>query len=132
MSNAIRSGEPYRIIVTGSRHYRRGHPIMVAIADAVTTDEAITRPITIITGGAAGADSIATRFAGAAGYSVQQYTADWATHGRSAGPKRNQLMVDAGADICLAFPIGDSQGTRDCMRRCVAAGIPVKEYPSNG
>jgi hypothetical protein len=34
-------------------------------------------------------------------------------------------MVAAGADLCLAFPIGASPGTRSCMRLAAAAGIPV-------
>jgi hypothetical protein len=46
----------------------------------------------------------------------------------AAGPLRNQLMVDLGADKCVAFPLGDGwSGTRDCMRRAVKAGIAVRE-----
>jgi len=42
----------------------------------------------------------------------------------AAGNYRNQCMVDLGPyDICVAFPIGRSTGTRDCMRRAEAAGI---------
>ena len=37
-------------------------------------------------------------------------------------------MVDLGADVCLAFPLGESRGTRDCMRRASEAGIPVIDY----
>lgn len=43
----------------------------------------------------------------------------------AAGPYRNQEMVDAGADICLGFPLGESHGTRDCMGRAREANIPV-------
>lgn len=42
-----------------------------------------------------------------------------------AGLVRNQLMVDLGADICLAFPLPGSRGTWDCMGRAEAAGIKV-------
>ncbi len=42
-----------------------------------------------------------------------------------AGFLRNQEMVDRGADLCLAWPLGKSLGTRDCMRRAKRAGIPV-------
>lgn len=45
-----------------------------------------------------------------------------------AGHIRNQKMVDLGADICLAFPMPDSRGTVDCMRRARKAGIPVREF----
>jgi hypothetical protein len=36
-------------------------------------------------------------------------------------------MVDAGAEMCLAFhrAISSSKGTKDCARRAIAAGIPT-------
>lgn len=55
----------------------------------------------------------------------EEYEADWELYGRGAGPKRNQAMVDSGADVCLAFPLADSRGTLDCMGRAYNAGIPV-------
>ena len=57
---------------------------------------------------------------------METHPADWSTHGRAAGPIRNQQMVDRGADICLAFPTSSSIGTWDCVRRAKAAGIPVE------
>lgn len=42
-----------------------------------------------------------------------------------AGHLRNQAMVDLGADVCLAFPLKDSRGTKDCMKRAEKADIPV-------
>jgi hypothetical protein len=44
----------------------------------------------------------------------------------NAGPRRNRRMVDAGADICLAAPLGASYGTRGCMRLARSAGIAVQ------
>lgn len=49
-----------------------------------------------------------------------------------AGHRRNQLMVNLGAHVCLAFPTARSTGTWDCVKRAEAAGIPViikKEEP---
>jgi hypothetical protein len=43
-----------------------------------------------------------------------------------AGPARNQAMVDLGADLMIAFPLGRSHGTYDAMRRAHAAGIEVR------
>jgi hypothetical protein len=34
-------------------------------------------------------------------------------------------MVSLGATLCIAFPLGASEGTRGCMRLAEAAGIPV-------
>lgn len=50
------------------------------------------------------------------------------TYYSCAGHVRNQRMVDKGAELCLAFPLGDpkdSPGTHDCMRRAKKAEIPV-------
>lgn len=45
----------------------------------------------------------------------------------TAGPRRNRLMVDAGADLMLAAPLGASYGTRGCMKLARSAGIPVED-----
>lgn len=55
----------------------------------------------------------------------EEHPADWQQHGRAAGPIRNTHLVALGADECLAFP-GNGPGTRDCMRKAAAAGIPVR------
>ncbi|WP_395759520.1 DUF2493 domain-containing protein [Streptomyces althioticus] len=54
------------------------------------------------------------------------YEADWDKHGKAAGPIRNREMAQAGADLCLAFPLGESRGTWNCVNECKKAGIPVK------
>lgn len=58
----------------------------------------------------------------------ETHPADWARHGKAAGPIRNGEMVALDAHECVAFP-GTGQGTRDCMRRAAAAGIPVRTIP---
>lgn len=53
---------------------------------------------------------------------------DGSTYCPVAGHARNQVdLVDAGAHLCIAAPVGASTGTRDCMRRARAAGIEVLE-----
>jgi hypothetical protein len=79
-----------------------------------------------------GADAIAERFWEANGMPVERHPADWKTFGKAAGPKRNQEMVDLGADVCLAFPMKGSRGTMHCMKAAKAAGIPLKIYPHIG
>lgn len=58
----------------------------------------------------------------------EAHPADWGKHGKAAGPIRNQQMVDLGADVVLAFPLGESRGTRHCMAAAEKAGIPVISY----
>ena len=75
-----------------------------------------------------GADKFAEEWAIAQGVVLESYPANWKALGKIAGPYRNQQMVDAGADVCLAFPLLNSRGTYDCMRRAEEAGIPVKVF----
>ncbi|WP_079669947.1 SLOG family protein [Mycobacteroides abscessus] len=49
-----------------------------------------------------------------------------------AGHLRNQEMVDRGADTCIAFPLKDSRGTWDCMKRAERAGISVTNFGYSG
>jgi hypothetical protein len=50
--------------------------------------------------------------------------ADWNTHGRAAGPIRNQRMLDeVKPELVVAFPGG--RGTADMVRRAREAGVNV-------
>ncbi|ASZ74860.1 hypothetical protein FDI69_gp043 [Rhodococcus phage Trina] len=112
-----------RILITGSREFNNyglmlkvlTHAKMVSAPDAV-----------LINGAAKGADTLAydiwTRVLKMPAETVP---ADWDRYNKAAGPIRNRIMVDRGADICLAFPIGTSTGTRDCMKLAEKAGIKV-------
>lgn len=57
-------------------------------------------------------------------YDCNVHQANWKDLGKSAGPVRNQHMINLG-DILLAFPLGESKGTWDCIRRGVTKGIAV-------
>jgi len=55
---------------------------------------------------------------------VQVFPADWETHGKAAGPIRNQRMLDEGRpDLVVAFPGG--RGTSDMVARAKRAGVEV-------
>lgn len=90
---------------------------------------ALEHPIgCIISGCATGADTLALDWAYDDVHhptvAVDRYRADWRTHGRSAGPIRNQRMIDEGKpDLVVAFAGG--RGTADMIRRAEAAGIRV-------
>ena len=113
-----------RILVTGSRDWTDRDAVFVAILRQIIGMD--RRHITIVHGACpTGADAFAAELADWNGIREERHPADWKARGKAAGPIRNQAMVDAGADICLAFPLDSSRGTRDCMRRAEAAGIPV-------
>jgi hypothetical protein len=58
---------------------------------------------------------------------VIRYRANGTSYNANAGPIRNQEMVDAGTEMCIAFhqAISASKGTKDCVRRAIAASIPT-------
>jgi hypothetical protein len=122
-------GRPARILVTGSRVLADYEIVRSALAEARETygPDAI-----VVHGGAPGADLIAHRAAHTLSMRTEPHPARWRTEGRAAGILRNQRMVELGADVCLAFPVGASRGTRDCMRRAEAAGIPVRVFEAAG
>lgn len=86
------------------------------------------RPINLLVhGGATGADTLAGDWAYERGVPFNCYPADWKTHGRAAGPIRNQQMLDeARPDLVIAFP--GTNGTRDMKWRAAKAGIEVIDY----
>jgi hypothetical protein len=136
---------PARVLATGSR--RLTDAALVEDALAFAKAEFSPRPIVVVHGGAAGADELAHVLAPTFAMTTGRWPADWTGPCRSAckpghrrqrrdgtgycpaaGNYRNQAMVDAGAELVLAFPVGASTGTRDCMRRAKAAGIPARVY----
>ena len=116
-----------RILITGSRDWKGVADIVNAIWEYAMNPNSDVIAGTVIVHGdcPTGADNIADHMANELGITVERHPANWALYGKSAGPLRNQEMVDLGADICLAFPLPESRGTWDCIRRARAAGIPV-------
>lgn len=133
----------YRVLVTGSRDWR-DHDV---VRDALTHAryEAPQGPMVVVHGACpGGADAIAAWWAASLGrnpglaITAEAHPADWATWGRTAGFRRNAEMVEAGANLCLAFvnactipachrrpqPHG-SHGATHCARLAEGLGIPT-------
>jgi hypothetical protein len=116
-----------RIIVTGSRSWTDEQAVWDALDQATAGHDPAN--LVIVHGDCrTGADRYAITWAAVRRVSHEAFFANWAQHGKAAGPIRNRAMVNAGADLVLAFPLGTSRGTRDCMAAARNAGIPVKEY----
>lgn len=114
--------EQLRVLVCGGRTYSDLFQLF-AVLDTLDVERGIG---TIIHGGARGADSLAGKWADVRGKACRVVFADWEIHGRAAGPKRNQQMIDEHhPDVTVAFPGGI--GTADMVRRSKAANIAVYE-----
>jgi hypothetical protein len=114
-----------RILITGSRTWTN----KVSIADAIRqawVDAGKPYRVTVVHGGARGADYIADVFAKRMRFHTEKHDANWEEFGKRAGYIRNQKMVDLGADICLAFIRNESSGATMCVELAEKSGIPVK------
>jgi len=120
-----------RVLVCGGRDYGYKWEGGKKIVDYDVINKAIdivkeVKPSYLIHGGATGGDEIAVYTAKALDLPVVCFSADWKTHGKAAGPIRNQKMLDEGKpDLVVAFP--GSSGTADMVRRANKAGVEVKE-----
>lgn len=110
-----------RVLVCGGRDFSDRNRVYDQL-DAIH----VKTPIEcLIEGGADGVDHFACLWSAKRDVtSHQRFTADWAIHGRAAGPIRNARMLAEGRpDLVVAFPGG--RGTADMVRKAEAAGIPV-------
>lgn len=111
-----------RVLVCGGRDFNDEDTVFAALESHVDRMRS-----TVIQGHAPGADRLAREWCARNGVHIESYPADWASHGKAAGPIRNQRMIDVGKPTkVIAFPGG--RGTADMVRRARAAGIPVFEF----
>ncbi len=80
--------------------------------------------LSIVSGGARGADSLASYYAKTHAIPMVVYKADWATHGKAAGFLRNSKIVEY-CTMMVAFWDGKSNGTKDSISKARAAGRTV-------
>jgi hypothetical protein len=111
-----------RVLVCGGRNYDdRDH-----VWNVLSELDAASRIDVVIHGCATGADHEGMIWAQGNDKKHAPFQADWHTHGRAAGPIRNQRMLDEGKpDLVIAFPGG--RGTADMIRRAEAAGVEVRK-----
>jgi YspA, cpYpsA-related SLOG family len=117
-------GQPFRLLVTGSRSW---HDItVIERALAVILDRHPDGVLLVHGACPRGADAIAAASAARTpGYRIEAHPADWRRYGRAAGYRRNAEMVALGADGYAAFICGRSPGSTSAVRLAAAAGIPV-------
>lgn len=115
-----------RVLVCGGREFHHWAPVVFAMKEFVGNFRGPNPGVTIIQGGAKGADFLGKVYADYVGWKCEEYPADWKTYGKRAGHIRNQQMIDEGKpDLVIAFAGGT--GTADMVRRAKKHNIKVIE-----
>jgi N-methylhydantoinase A/oxoprolinase/acetone carboxylase beta subunit len=118
-----------RLLVTGSRTWTDEGVIYTALRKAFDELGGPEEEIVLVHGAAKGADTIAaTIWSRWAMMPLEAHRAMWEVWGKKAGRNRNAVMVQRGADMCLAFIVDGSSGASHCAALAEEAGIPVKYF----
>ena len=96
-----------KLAIIGGRDFNDYEKLVSSLAD-------IEGVKLVISGGARGADTLAERYAKEKGIEFIKFLPDWNTHGKAAGPIRNELIIKA-CDRVVAFWDGKSPGTRSSI-----------------
>lgn len=124
-----------RIIIAGGRDFKDynllSSTIMQYLEDVDDTG-IVSNPkqVKFISGTARGADSLGEQFAYTWGYDVVRFPADWDTHGKSAGYRRNAEMAiyaseNANDGVLIAFWDGRSRGTKHMIDLAKRYGLDM-------
>ena len=108
------------IVIAGTRTFN-DYDLLSAWVDAM---QIFYQNIRIVSGGAKGADALAERYAKERGIPINIINADWDSHGKSAGPKRNREMAKD-ADVLVAFWDGQSRGTANMIAEATKKNAQV-------
>jgi len=121
-----------KILVCGSRTWSNLGQVLNKLAALVIQEVAKRRlepyEITIISGGASGADYFAEVFAKAYDYKLIVIKPQWSRYGKSAGFRRNIEMLELEPDFVVAFWDGKSRGTNSTMTEAKKRSIEVICY----
>lgn len=118
------------IIIAGGREFTN-YAILEKVCDHMLSDLIKTTDITIVSGGARGADKLGYRYAIDRGFATLVKTPDWDTFGKSAGYKRNQEMADNATHL-IAFWDGKSRGTKHMIDIAKRDGLKTHVVDFNG
>lgn len=126
---------PYRVLVTGSRTWEDVRALRRALNDVLTELPSPATPVTVVHGDCPhGADRQAsvwvrdTQRGPLFVVAEEKHPANWRVNGKRAGFIRNQLMVNLGADLVLAFIRDGSRGASHTAGLAERAGIPVHRF----
>lgn len=80
----------------------------------------------VVCGGARGVDTLGAQWAGNHGIPVKHFPADWDTHGKSAGPIRNEQMAKYADALVLVWD-GESKESANMKKNAEKYNLPICE-----
>lgn len=109
-----------KVLVCGGRAYKDYNNVKKVLNQYPIT--------TIVHGNAAGADTLADRYAKEQDIVLDVYSANWNLYGKNAGPIRNiQMLAGSNPDLVIAFPGGN--GTNHMVSLAISKGFNVIQIP---
>lgn len=115
--------EEFKLIVAGGRGFADADLMAIWIHE-LAENQYKDKAVSIVSGMARGADQLAHEFARKHGVQCYEFPADWDTHGKAAGFRRNVEMAKF-ADGLLAFWNHSSKGTQHMIETMKMVGKPV-------
>jgi hypothetical protein len=112
-----------KVLVCGSRSWDDRIAVMRRLGDLWGEHR---DALTVIAGGAHGADRIAASVCKTLAIRLWEVHADWKRYGKAAGVLRSKIMLDAEPDLVIAFWDGESPGTRFTVEEARRRSIPVE------
>ncbi len=108
-----------KVIIAGSRDIKDRQLLRLAIEKSGFD---ITE---VVSGGAAGVDSLGEQWAREHGITLTKFPADWSSYGKAAGPIRNEKMAAyVGKEgALLALWDGKSKGTKNMIDNAEKHGL---------
>jgi hypothetical protein len=111
-----------RTIIAGGRDFAH-YSLLEEELDFFRTS--IHSAVTIVSGGANGADRLGERYSNEKDLNLKVFPADWNKYGKSAGYRRNAEMADY-SEALIAFWDGKSKGTKHMIDLALERGLLVK------
>lgn len=114
-------------IVAGSRSFTEAE-VLLSVLSAFAKEHG--EPDEVVSGGAKGADMYGESWARRRNIPVRQFLPDWETHGKAAGPIRNNVMAKYVQEegILFLFWDGKSPGSLSMKLAAEKYGVPVYQF----
>lgn len=105
-----------RIIVAGSRYFSNKEWLYSVLDDYL---KSVDDDVEIVSGHCRGADMLGEQYAKDHGIPLVLFPANWSKYGKRAGYIRNDKMAKYASEkdgVLIAFPVGESRGTKMMIR----------------